>query len=307
MLPRHCRRLAALAVLSLLGSSAAGLDIQFDFTYDTGSFFTGHADRISLLNSAAAVFETRLTDTLTAITPGGSNSWTATFLNPTTNATVNVSNLSISTGVVVVYVGARQLGTSTLGIGGPGGWSANGSPGWLNTLEGRGQAGALQTTPTDFGPWGGALTFDVDAAWYFGAGGLSGKDDFLSVATHELGHLLGFGTAGAWNAKVSGTTFTGNFSKAANGGIQAGLSGDLGHWADGTMSTVFGTSTVQEAAMNPTVTVGTQKFFTALDFAGLQDVGGTVVPEPNTSALALAASAFLGGAFRRHKTRRGDA
>ncbi len=284
-----------LAALSLAATVARGLDIQFDYTYDTGSFFVGHADRISLLDSAAEVFENRFTDTLTSITPGSGNTWTATFNNPTTNAAVSLSNLTITTGVLRVYVGARQLGSSTLGIGGPGGFGASGTQAWLDTVKARGQAGALLATPTDFGPWGGALTFDLDASWYFGTGGLAGKDDFLSVATHELGHLLGFGTAGSWNAKVSGSKFTGTNATATNGGIQASLSGDLGHWADGTMSTIFGTTTMQETAMDPVITVGTQKFFTTLDFAGMRDIGWTVIPEPSGVALALSGFAMLGG------------
>ena len=226
-MPLPSRTLSALAAGFLAAfTPARALDIQFDYTYDTGSFFVGHADRQSLLDAAAAVFELRLADTLSAITPAGSNSRTADFDHPTTGAAVSVSNPSLAQGVVNVYVGAMQLGTSTLGIGGPGGYSAGGNQAWFNTLSARGQSGALAATPTDFGPWGGAITFDLDTNWYFGSGSLTGKDDFLSVATHELGHLLGFGTAGSWAAKIAGTKFTGPASTAANGGIQAGISGD---------------------------------------------------------------------------------
>lgn len=292
---RSFRIFTILGTLVVFGAPARALDIQFDYTYDTGSFFVGHADRQNLLEAAAFVFESRLTDTLTAITPGGGNTWHADFDNPTTGAAVSLSNLSIGAGVIRVFVGAQQLGGSTLGIGGPGGWGASGGGAWLNTIKGRGQAGALTPTPTDFGPWGGALTFDVDSPWYFGSGNLTGKDDFLSVATHELGHLLGIGTAGSWDALISGSTFTGTHATAAHGGIQAGLSGDLGHWADGTMSTLFGTATAQEAAMDPSILVGTQKYFTTLDFAGMQDIGWNVVPEPSSTALFAAAAIALAG------------
>jgi hypothetical protein len=290
MLLRTPPQLAVAASSLLLLTPAPALDIQFDYTYDTGNFFVGHADRQSLLNAAAAVFETHLADTLTAITPGGSNSWTADFNNPSTGAAVSVSNLTLATGVLKVYVGARQLGTSTLGIGGPGGFNASGNQAWFDRLSARGQAGALAATPTDIGPWGGAITFDVDTNWFFGTGSLTGKNDFLSVATHEMGHLLGLGTADSWMPLIAGAKFTGTHATAANGSIQAGLSGS-GHWAEGTMSTVFGTSIPQEAAMDPTLTVGTQKYFTNLDFAGMQDIGWTVVPEP--SGLLLLAAALL--------------
>ena len=37
---------------------------------------------------------------------------------------------------------------------------------------------------------------------------LSGENDFLSVATHEVTHLFGFGTSEAWNIHVVGATHT---------------------------------------------------------------------------------------------------
>jgi Matrixin len=293
---------------AFLAISAPGraLDIQFDYTYDTATFFIGHPERQSLLDAAAAVFELRFTDTLTAISPSGGNTWSADFDHPGTGAPLSVSNLLLAQGVLKVYVGAMQLGTSTLGMGGPGGYHVAGSgpsaQAWFDTVEARGQVGALAMAPTDFGPWGGSLTFDIDANWYFGTGSLSGKNDFLSVATHEMGHLLGIGTANSWYEKISGGNFTGAASTAANGGIQAGISGS-GHWASGTMSTIFGTTTAQEVAMDPSITVGTQKYFTTLDFAGMQDIGWTLVPEPSSTAL-LAASSLLMFLLPRRRVKR---
>ena len=82
-MPLPSRTLSALAAGFLAAfTPARALDIQFDYTYDTGSFFVGHADRQSLLDAAAAVFELRLADTLSAITPAGSNSRTADFVAP---------------------------------------------------------------------------------------------------------------------------------------------------------------------------------------------------------------------------------
>ncbi|MGB8166535.1 MAG: matrixin family metalloprotease [Chthoniobacteraceae bacterium] len=306
MLSRFRIGLACAAIFLAALSPSRALDIQFDYTYDTGNFFVGHADRQSVLNAAAAVFELRFTDTLAAITPSGALTWSADFDNPSTGTAVSVNNLSLGQGVLKVYVGAMQLGSGTLGIGGPGGYHVGGSGtaeevmAWGDTVVARGQAGALAATPTDFGPWGGAITFDVDGNWYFGTGSLAGKDDFLSVATHELGHLLGFGTADSWLALEVRSKFTGTHATAANGGIQAGISGD-GHWAAGTMSTVFGASSAQEVAMDPSITVGTQKYFTTLDFAGMQDIGWTLVPEPTAPSLFAVALA-LAGFIRQRKT-----
>lgn len=302
-MPHRSNILPALAAgfLAVLAPAEA-LDIQFDYTYDTSSFFVGHADRQNLLESAAAVFELRFGDTLAAITPATGRSWTADFDHPGTGEEMSLSNLSIAEGVVKIYVGAMQLGTSTLGQGGPGGYHVSGTPSptlqqWFDTVAARGQSGALAATPTDFGPWGGSLTFDIDANWYFGTGSLSGKNDFLSVATHELGHLFGIGTSGSWLTKIEGSKFTGANATAANDNIQVSLSGS-GHWASDTMSTVYGTTTPQEAAMDPSITVGTQKFFTRLDFAGMQDIGWTLIPEPS-SALLLGIAAAFGASFSR--------
>jgi hypothetical protein len=59
------------------------------------------------------------------------------------------------------------------------------------------------------------------------------------------------------------------------------------------MSTVFGTATAQEAAMDPDLTSGTRKMLTALDAAALTDIGWNVaaVPEPTSALFA----AFAGG------------
>src|SRR5690606_8940405 len=93
------------------------------------------------------------------------------------------------------------------------------------TVATRGETGA---DATDFGPWGGAITFDaainIDSEsfdWHFGettAGLDDTKYDFLSVAVHELAHLLGFGTAESWQnllvpGAVSGTPGTGNATR----------------------------------------------------------------------------------------------
>ena len=294
--PRKIRLVLAVA---LLAASSVGhaLTITFDYSYDTGNFFNTQAKK-DALNAAAAVFTSRITDSLSAIAPSGSNTWSANFNNPSTGGVGSTSNLVVGANELVIYVGARDLGGSVLGSAGPGGFSSGGTSGWNSTVAYRGQSGASLATPTDFGPWGGSISFSSTAAWYFDSdpstieAGLAGNNDFYSVAVHELGHVLGVGTAGSWTSNVSGSNFTGTNSVISFGG-NVPLQSGSGHWADGTTSTIPGTATSQETAMDPTITVGTRKYFTNLDFAGLQDIGWqvTAVPEPATIAWAAAIGA----------------
>jgi hypothetical protein len=297
-----------LAVVSLAAPACLhALTITFDYSYDTGNFFNTQAKK-DALNAAAAVFTSRITDSLSAIAPGGSNSWSANFINPATGGVGSTSNLNVGANELVIYVGARDLGGSVLGSAGPGGFSSSGVGGWNSTVAYRGQSGASLATPTDFGPWGGSISFSSTAAWYFDSdpstieAGLSGNNDFYSVAVHELGHVLGVGTATSWTNKISGTTFTGSNSTISFGGNPS-VTGDGGHWADGTTSLIPGTSTAQETAMDPTITTGTRKYFTNLDFAGLQDIGWqvTAVPEPATIAWVAVIGAV--GALRWRRRR----
>jgi hypothetical protein len=292
---RHLFRLA-LAFLFLSAGHAEAIIIQFDYTYDTSNFF-GAADspQRADLSAAAQVFSTTFTDSLTQIVATGRNTWNATFDDPTTGGAVSLNKLSIAPDTILVYVGASDsLGANVLGEGGPGGYSGlSGSQSWVDTVEARGQTGALASTPTNFGPWGGAVSFSSTTSWYFDPDVTTSGDlprdenDFYSVAVHELAHLLGLGTAPSWDADISGSSFAGSHSTLVSGGLHPTLSADKAHWADGTMSTIFNTRTIQETDMDPAITVGTRKYFTSLDYAGLQDVGWTMVPEPSSCALLL--------------------
>ncbi len=263
------------------------INLNFDYSLDTNNFFSPQ-ERRDRLEEAASFFEF-FTDNLEAINPSGSNNWTAIFSNPATGAQERLRNLTVAENTLIIYAGGRSLLGSTLGIGGPGGFSASGSASFVNTVRTRGQVGATgdSSTATDFGPWGGSITFNTSANWNFSSdnpGG--GQNDFLSVAIHELSHALGFGTSKSWEHFVSSGNFTGPESVASFGG-NITLDTNEAHWQEGTQSTVnrlgLPDGVVQETAMDPSLFVGTRKLLTELDYAGLNDVGWeakTSTPEP---------------------------
>ena len=281
--------LVAALLLSTV-STAHALNIDIDYSYDTNLFFSAQA-RKDTLRAAADFFELILTDDLDAITPGGGNTWDANFIHPGTGAPQAVSNLSIAADTLLVYAGGRELGGSTLGKGGPGGFSASGvSQAWLDTVEFRGETGA---PATDFGPWGGSLAFDsIGTSWYFDSNPATDEvfagNDFYSVALHELGHLLGFGTATSWVVDVAAGQYYGADSMAVNAGAVT-LDGIQVHWEEGTSSPMGGAGSF-ETAMDPTITSGDRKRFTDLDLAALSDIGwDVVIPEPATIFVMTAA------------------
>src|SRR5262249_22536259 len=105
--------------------------------------------------------------------------------------------------------------------------------------------------------------------WFFGQDPsqmTATQTDFLTVAEHEMGHVLGIGTSDQWFNQISNQTFTGPASKAVFGG-NVPLDSVLGHWAQGTRSDG------RPATMNPILLNGTRDLFTSLDFAALKDVG----------------------------------
>jgi hypothetical protein len=302
--------------LCLAAQLASAITIQLDYTYDTGNFFgagnpqgaTGGAQAKAALEAVASYYSTILTDSFSPIqTPAPFHSsqfdgqatwqWTENFNNPATNASTVVTNASIAADQYVIYAGARSLTGNTAGIGGPGGfgWSSNPTGSFTqaeinqinattatfqNQVEKRGQ-------PSGFARWGGTITFDNDGSttWFFNhLGTPSGNaTDFYSIAAHELGHALGLGVSNDWNALVSGSSFFGVNAEAQNGGSAVPLSADLGHWANNTQSFVYGTTTQQEALMDPDLLVGTRKKLTELDAAALKDIGWSVAPAPGVN------------------------
>jgi len=259
------------------------VQIELDFSLDTNNFFDTQEKR-DLLQQAADMLADRLEDTLDAIEPVGFNEWEARIIHPGTgDPNHSIPGLVVPEDTLIVFAGGRNLDGS-LGRGGAGGFTAQGSQAWLDTVAARGEPGALPAggnPHTDFAPWGGAITFDTETLWHFGetTEGLdSNEADFFSVAKHELIHLLGFAdSTESYAALVDEVALEFKGPAAQAEWDEPGfprLASDLSHWEEGL------TDNGQETAMDPTLTTGTRKAPTPLDLAVLDDIGWELTNEP---------------------------
>ncbi len=248
------------------------VSIDVDYSYDANGFFDA-PERRAVIEAAADYVGSLLNDSLNAIVPGGGNQWRIQFTNPATGATAEITDPVIDEDELLLFVGGRDIAGDTLGLGGAGGWQAQGSAAFLQNVEGRGQSGATgpEGGQSDTSLWGGSIAFDIDTNWHFGltTEGLDGNEhDFYSVALHELLHVLGFsdGTPAFANLISPSDTFMGARAMAVSTDTQLSSS-DLAHWREGL------TNGGQESLMDPTFARGTRKLITPLDFAAMEDIG----------------------------------
>jgi hypothetical protein len=287
----------AAVIMAVSSQQASAINLQFDYTFDTNNFFNTQ-DKKDVLNAAGTFFNNIIQDDLTAIASSGLNHFTAKFKNPGTGSEMTIDNFNVAADTLIVYAGGRALAGTTLGVGGPGGFGVGGTTAYVDNAITRGQTsnkdGVQGPTATDFAPWGGSITFNTGTSWYFDPDVTTSGDivnnDFFSVALHELGHLLGIGTADSWSNLISGLDFTGAASSSVFG-ENVPLE-NTAHWKEGTTGLVNGVS--QEAAMDPSIAAGTRKVFTDLDLAGLTDIGWEVTAVPVPAAIWLFGSGLIG-------------
>ncbi|MEM1225090.1 MAG: dockerin type I domain-containing protein [Planctomycetota bacterium] len=275
------------------------LRFRFDYRYDTGAnrFFDTDTKK-ELLELAGEILLNRFEDELTAIAPGGSdipgvtNTWTARFNDPRSIETlIELRNLQINENEILVFVAGQDFPEDIRGFGGPGGFSASGSTQFVQSVQGRGQAGALANPRYDIGPWGGSVGFDTTGAnFYFDASpdGLGpNQNDFLSLAVHELAHVIGFGfeprptnppsPETSWERLISGDWFTGQAARDVYGGnvpLDPNATAEdptaRMHWVEGL--TVNG----RVSLMDPVINRGQRVLLNELEFAAFSDIGWQV-------------------------------
>ncbi|QNN23733.1 PEP-CTERM sorting domain-containing protein [Planctomycetales bacterium ZRK34] len=292
------------AMCLLAAGRAEALNIQFDYRFDANGMFDV-PQRVAALEAAASIYE-RFADELTAIQPGDGNTWSVSLTRPDGGGTAVVDDLAVAADTVVIFVGGWSFHPSVLGFAGQGQIvNAAGSDEWFDTLAARGQSGALADQPTDYGPWGGAITFNTNVDWHYGpaVAPAGPQPDFLTTAMHELGHILGFGEADSWFELISEGE---DDSLLFNGAHTIDLLGEPAeldqygsHWAEGTYSTVDGM--LQETAMDPSTPRGQRQLMTVLDYAGFADIGWeiTAVPEPTGLAVMMSVMTIMWRSRRR--------
>ena len=259
------------------------LRFTFDYSLDSNGFFSNaNQSRRKVLELAGQILLAQFTDDLAAITPSGTNTWRPNIRHPskgssTTQPLHNLpASLRVAANEIIVYVGSQDFSGGVRAIGGPGGVSAfNGSESFLNTVRSRGESGALGNKPTDFAPSIGSISFDSASStnWYFGldSQGIGANQiDFLSVAVHELVHVLGFGTAPSWNTKISNGGFSGANAQAADNG-SGNVSVHESHWSESVRS-----KGGFVPLMSGEIATGVRRPITELDFAALDDIGWQV-------------------------------
>ena len=306
-------------------SVLAGITIDFDYSLDSNNFFAD-ANAKATLEAAGAFFEGLLDDTLDAINPSGTDTWTISFPHPGTGDNHQIVDKSIAADTLVVFAGARNIDGSSgvLAQADPWSFAAGGSTSFIDGVINRGETGITDgnavrlATETDFAPGGGMIVFDTSESWHYDANPASianptgGMIDFFSVAIHELSHVLGYGSAngdvdndGSWTGKVTAGEFTGAFSKQANGDANVAMAG-TSHWADGTMSVRLLDGAVQEAAMDPSLNTDERKLYTNLDAMGLRDIGWeiNIAPVPVPEPIGFATTMSIGLIFLSWRHRR---
>lgn len=293
-----------------MSQQASALKIDLRYDYDTHGFFTENPEAKVVMRAAADFFESIIDDKLLPIDPAEQRKrWTATgFLpsDPYSGATIEIPDLVVPEDTLIIFVAGAKLGPAG-GLGGPGGF--NPGPGtnqqWFDRLAARGKTGALAAKPSDFGPWGGCISIGISDRWNYSlARNIQGGIPLLSVAVHEIAHVLGFGSAPSWKAQLDEVTFKGAYAMAAYGGPVPLEPTDpaRAHWRfnlqcvlphghsisnpNNVLSGAFGSFGTphgfdQIALMDPQFCSAGPflKVFTDLDIAALRDIGWKIRPQ----------------------------
>lgn len=317
--------LLLIVLLFITVERASAVNVRIDYSTDRSNFFgagnpqgaTAGAQARAALEAAAQYYSVILEDTFSAITTqkfygaqGGEASyfWKRRFVDPELGLNNAAVNQQFTQNEYVVYVGARDLAGSSLGLGGPGGFDGikSQSIGPFSSAE-KLQVSDMFDDLSDaisdrgqtsgFARWGGSIAFDRPTNWHFNhtSNPGAGTQDFFSVALHEMAHALGFGGSDDWEDLVEGTGFTGASALVAYtpaGNVPLAAADDTAHWSAG-----IGTSPVYEGSGDQTplmvsnIGPGIRRGLTNLDAAAISDIGWQIdLPGGSAAPLTFVAN-----------------
>jgi len=252
------------------GGGAGLFHITFDYRFDTKGAFQDPARRASL-EAAAAEWEQLIEEDFEDI-PAGTEVLVRDPELPTEPGQVFVMDEPIDD--LVVFVGVASMD-------GPGGQLAESFPSAaIGSVSDPTLSAKLaeRNEGPDFEPWTAWLSFDETESWYYDETPETGDDipaaqiDFMSVAMHELGHILGFGSADAYFALVDGQSqFIGEAAMAAYSG-PVPLTSNAYHLDPSVMSDGG------RPLMDPSDASGQRSVITSLERALFSDLGHQITP-----------------------------
>ncbi|MEP0870407.1 hypothetical protein NDA01_11395 [Trichocoleus desertorum AS-A10] len=241
--------------------SPTGFNIRFDYRFDTNGFFADPARRAAL-ETAANVWESLIQDEFSNV-PAGID---LQVQNPQTGESETVF-IDSEIDDLLIFVGAKPLGSN-----GPKRILAEADVGDNLTFSNVFHVRTNAPNASNFEPWVGHISFDPFISWFYDSTPNSSTDipdfsvDFISLAMHEIQHVLGIGTSSIFEEIGAGGFFDGPNSLMVNNGAPIPLDSVLAHPDQSFV--VDGRSPV----ISPTYTSG-REVPTRADLAILADIG----------------------------------
>ncbi len=266
--------IVAAAVALLSAAPAPGFQIIWDFSLDTGGFWTPERREVLTLVEQEFANWTINTANWQDVWDGPGDIWYLLSNPASIDSVFKPANPQANT--LVVYLGAGEMNDAF----------GRGVPAWV---------GSLSSNPelTDFfAQFDNATTYQAFAGTLFVTtvypphlepdNAPMGRYHLFSTVLRGVGQILGFGTSDAWYHYVDGDGYF-------KGPHTLALTGGTGALTDG-----YGNlDNALDRLMSANTPMGVRYTFSELEYAIFRDLGYTIIPEANTVWLLLAGAATL--------------